>query len=121
LQPHPQDNGRATYARQLKKNDGRLDWSLSAETLARQVRAYTPWPGAFTIWQGQPLKILRARADLGRSAEPGLVVESDNALAVGTSEGVLVLEEVQPAGRKLMLAGAFARGARDLAGSVLPN
>jgi methionyl-tRNA formyltransferase len=119
LRPEAQDSSQATYAGQLKKEDGQLDWGQPAEALARRVRAFSPWPGAFTLWQGQPLKILRARAAPGRSAAPGLVVESGEGIAVGTSAGVLVLEEVQPAGRRPMLAGAFARGARGFVGSDL--
>jgi methionyl-tRNA formyltransferase len=119
LRPEAQDSSQATYAGQLRKEDGLLDWGQSAEALARRVRAFSPWPGAFALWQGQPLKILRARAMPESSAAPGLVVEAGQDIAVGTGAGVLVFEEVQPAGRRPMAAGAFARGARGFVGSVL--
>ena len=120
LQPQPQDERLSTYAGQLRKEDGQLDWSRPAVHLARQVRAYSPWPGTYTLWQGQPLKVLWAHADPSASAPPGLIVEAQGGLGVGTADGVLVLDEVQPAGRKPMRAEEFARGARGLSGSLLP-
>src|SRR5262249_61753249 len=60
LVPEPQDGARATLTRPLTQEEGRLDWRPSAQYLARHVRAYTPWPGAFTTWNGQQLKVLRA-------------------------------------------------------------
>ena len=61
LKPVPQDDARATLAPLIRKEDGRLDWTLPAEDLARRVRGFHPWPGTFTLWQDRPLKVLRAR------------------------------------------------------------
>jgi len=113
LIPQPQPEEGATYAPMLKKADGWLDFTRPAIELERRVRALHPWPGTWFEWNGAPLKILHAR--LGRSGTPGtvgrLIVEGYPAL--GTGEGILILEEVQPAGKKSMPGKAFLAGARD--------
>ena len=121
LHPRPQPEEGVTYARQLCKEDGQLDWSRPAAELDRRVRAFTPWPGAFTTWRGRSLKVLRVaplphwRGD----APPGTVVAPAGGTAVATGEGVLRLEEVQLAGKRPMSIGDFLRGQRDFAGSRL--
>ncbi|MBL8055160.1 MAG: methionyl-tRNA formyltransferase, partial [Anaerolineales bacterium] len=94
LRAEPQDPALATYAPQLKKEDGRLDFSQPAEALARRVRALLPWPAAFALWQGQPFKILRAAPlpDAG-PAEPGLVFQAEQGPAVACGQGALRLDE----------------------------
>jgi methionyl-tRNA formyltransferase len=121
LRPHPQPEDGVTYARPLHKEDGRLDWSLPAVALDRQVRAVTPWPGAFTTWRRRQLKILRAVPLPGwrGDALPGTVVAQAGALVVATSEGALHLEEVQLAGKRPMDVAAFLHGQRDFDGSRL--
>jgi methionyl-tRNA formyltransferase len=120
LTPQAQDESCATYAPQLKKEDGELDFTQPAEALERRVRAFNPWPGAYTQWQGQPLKILRAHvaeSDTGQTtvtAGQRCIVQKRP--AVGTSNGLLVLDEVQPAGKKPMPGKAFLAGNRDWAG-----
>jgi methionyl-tRNA formyltransferase len=121
LQPRPQPEEGVTYARQLCKQDGLLNWSLPAVDLDRRVRAVTPWPGAFTTWRGQRLKVLRVaplpawRGD----APPGTVVALADAVAVATGEGALRLEEVQLAGKRRMDISAFLCGQQDCVGSRL--
>jgi methionyl-tRNA formyltransferase len=119
LEPQPQDNALATYAPQLKKEDGRLDFTRSAVELERRVRALTPWPGAFALWQGQPLKVLRAALAEGVSGQPGEVLPHAEGVAVACGHGALRLLEVQPAGKRAMPASDFARGARGFIGSRL--
>jgi methionyl-tRNA formyltransferase len=119
----PQDPFLATYCRQLEKADGRLDWSQPALRLDRQVRACDPWPGTYTTWQGQRLKVLRVRpmpAWVGEG-QPGQVVAHQDAFGVVTGHGLLEVLEVQLAGKKPMAASLFARGQRDLMGSTLGN
>jgi methionyl-tRNA formyltransferase len=115
LGPQPQPGQGATYAPMLKKEDGLLDLTRPAVELERRVRAMHPWPGAYFVWQGQPVKVLRAV--LREQASPGagrrLVV--DGLPALGTGEGLLLLQEVQPAGKKPMPGNAFLAGARDWA------
>ena len=123
IAPRPQDDSQATYCRTLQKEDGLLDWALTASHLDRQVRACDPWPGAYTAWAGQRLKILRARPLPGRpgpgGAGPGRVVDLAPGTGVVTGEGVLELLEVQLAGKSAMDVHAFAQGRRDFVGSTL--
>jgi methionyl-tRNA formyltransferase len=117
----PQDPFLATYCRPLEKADGRLDWTQSAVHLDRQVRACDPWPGTFTTWKGQRLKVLRAhpRSQRDGDGQPGLVVAHNDGFAVVTGDGLLEVLEVQLAGKKPMAAALFARGQRYLIDSVL--
>jgi methionyl-tRNA formyltransferase len=117
----PQNDAQATYCQLIAKSDGRLDWRLPAEGLARQVRAYIPWPTAFTTWQGKSLKVLRTTPLPDRRGEerPGQVIALDDGAAVVTSRGMLRLEEVQLAGKRAMTMEEFLRGQRGFVGSVL--
>jgi methionyl-tRNA formyltransferase len=121
LEPHPQAEDEATFADQLRKEDGELDWSRRAVELDRQIRAFTPWPGTFTFWDGRRLKMLEASPlpDWKGDASPGTVVEVGSVAAVATAEGALRLEEVQLAGKRAMAIGPFLRGRRDFVGSRL--
>lgn len=113
LTPKPQDDSLATYAPMLKKEDGELDFNQSADQLARRVRAFYPWPSAFTSWRGKMLKIQGAYPVEEFSTTPGERLIYQNRPAFGTAKGILVLTEVQPAGKKPMPADVFLRGARD--------
>lgn len=115
LQPRPQPAEGATYAPLLKKEDGRLDTARTAEELARRVRAFNPRPGAFLPWDGQALKVHRAHAEPGET-QPGRRTVERGLPAVGTARGVLVLDEVQPPGRKSMGGRAFLAGPRNWQG-----
>ena len=121
IQAQPQDDALASYCQRLSKADGELDWTQTAQHLDRQVRAFSPWPGAYTTWQGQRLKVLRTRPRpewLGE-AGPGEVVELPDGVGVVTGQGLLELLEVQLAGKKPMAAGPFIRGQRLIVGEVL--
>lgn len=121
LSPQPQDDRQASHTPLIKKADGSIDWSLSAIEIWRQVRAYYPWPSAYTLWRGRLLKILHAKPLMGwlGREEPGQVLSLADGLAIATGEGALFLEEVQLEGRKPMGAQALARGHRDFIGSRL--
>ncbi|NMB68311.1 MAG: methionyl-tRNA formyltransferase [Chloroflexi bacterium] len=112
LTPIAQDETRATYASMLTKEQGELDFSKPAEALERQVRAFQPWPGAYAYFQGEMLKVLRAHVD-GSVAVPSQRSIIQNLPAVGTTSGWLVLDEVQPAGKRPMSGDVFLRGARQ--------
>ena len=112
LKPTPQPEAGATSAPILKKSDGELDAALSAEELARKVRAFNPWPGAFIVWKRQPLKVHRARITAGNAASGQRRIEG-GLPAIGTADGLLILNKVQPAGKKPMSGEEFLRGARD--------
>ncbi|OGO07430.1 MAG: hypothetical protein A3K46_02805, partial [Chloroflexi bacterium RBG_13_60_9] len=115
----PQDATRATYAPQLKKEEGRLDFRLSSEQLSRKVRAFQPWPGTFVLWKEQPLKILEVQTeDYPGAQAPGTVLEHGRYPAVRTSDGIIILLRVQPAGKRPMPGDEFLRGAKDFTGQI---
>lgn len=116
IAPRPQPEEGVTYAPMLKKEDARLDFRRPAEELARQVRAYHPWPGAFMEWQGAPLKIQQAHTDVvfpDIVQPPGTrtVLYGLPAVFAGDRR-LLVLDVVQPAGKRPMDGKAFLAGAR---------
>jgi methionyl-tRNA formyltransferase len=113
LVPRPQPEAGATYAPMLKKEDGLLDFSQPAVQVERRVRAYHPWPGAYFDWKGAPLKVRRARLSGEQSPGPGHRLVVEGWPAIGTGEGLLILEEVQPAGKKSMPGKAFLAGGRE--------
>jgi len=121
LVPCPQPDGGAAYASALRKENGRLDWACPATELERIVRAFTPWPGAFTVWQGRRLKVLAATAIAVWYGEdtPGQVVDLEDGAGVVTGEGVLRLDQLQLAGKRPMDSVTFVRGQRDFVGSRL--
>lgn len=114
LQPQPQPEEGVTLAPLLEKSAGVLDFNETAEQLERKVRAYNPWPVASLPWKGGPLRVLRAKVAAGSGAA-GRRVILDGLPAVVTSQGVLVLEQVQPSGKKPMSGRDFLQGARDWA------
>jgi methionyl-tRNA formyltransferase len=112
IHPQPQLEEGATYAPMLKKEDGRLDFNADVHELERRVRAFNPWPGTFMDFEGTNLKVHRAHIEPGdASAGERLIVQ--NQPAVGARGGILVLDEVQPAGRKPMSGKSFLSGARN--------
>lgn len=108
------------YAHKLKKEEGKLDWTQDAHTLARRVRAFSPWPGSFCTWGDQTLKVGMAHAiDDDDSAPAGTVIKHDeNGFWVNTAKGILCLESLQRAGGKMLSASDFNKGC-DLVGQVL--
>ena len=120
IAPVPQDQlpGEPSLCRLIKKEQGLVDWTQPAAFVERMTRAYTPWPGAFTTWRGQPFKILHAEVMDGHAA-PGQVVAVPGGAAVGTGAGLLRLHTVQPAGKRGLDLRSFLNGAPDFIGSVL--
>jgi methionyl-tRNA formyltransferase len=113
LHPQPQPAEGVTYAPMLKKEDGLLDFSQPAIRLERCVRAFNPWPGTWFPRNNELLKVLRAHVSAEKSPGVGRKLTVKGFPAVGTGDGVLILEEVQPAGKKPMPGKAFLTGARD--------
>jgi methionyl-tRNA formyltransferase len=112
LTPQPQPEAGATYFGMIKKEDGLLDLLQPAADLERRVRAFTPWPGTFIFWNRAPLKIHKAHVERG-NLEPGKHVILGGLPAVATAEGLLVFDELQPAGKKSMRGKDFLAGYRD--------
>jgi methionyl-tRNA formyltransferase len=119
IKPVEQDHTKATYAPMLKKDDGSLDFEQTAEKLARQIRAFEPWPGSFLTWGETRIVVRKAHASPASDGTPGVVTQIEGLPAVGTNQGLLVLDILQPAGRKSMPGDAFVRGARAFLGSKL--
>lgn len=105
--PVPQPQTGVTYAKKLTREDGRIDWTASAEEIDRRVRALNPWPGTFTTLMDKPLKILAVSLAEG-SGPPGVTL--DDRLTVACGRGALRLERVQLAGGKALTAADFLRG-----------
>ncbi len=120
LQPRAQDAARATLAPPLTKQHGRLDWSRPARALHDLVRGTHPWPGAYSFLGGVRVKVHRAHVLVagGRHGEPGCIVRADrHGIEVACGEGVLVLDELQPEGRRRMSAEQFCAGTRLQSGA----
>jgi len=112
--------GEPSACRQIKKEDGLIDWSAAATYIERMTRAYTPWPSAYTYWKGEPFKIVKASV-LEGSAAPGVVRRTANGAAIGTGEKLLLLHTIQPAGKRSMDVRSFLNGAPDFIGATLPS
>ena len=112
IKPIPQEHTQATYAPMLKKNDGRMNWKLSAESLEAFIRGMTPWPGAFTFHEKKRLKIFKAKViAMDTEAPPGTVIKSfPDELWISTGKGVLSVMEIQEESGKRLLIKDFLRG-----------
>lgn len=121
VKPQPQDHAQATYTKIITKQDGRLVWPLNANELENRIRAFDPWPGTFTVFNQQQLKILAGQAATNERGEtqPGLVIERAGWPAVVCGSGCLVLTSLQLAGGRAVDARDFARGHRQFIGSQL--
>lgn len=115
LAPVPQDGSKATLAPLLKKEDGRIDWTLSANDIHNRVRGLSPWPGAFSFLGDKMIKIITSEVVEG-SGEPGMPYENEGALNIGCGSGMLRVLSLQPEGKKVMSAAEFLRGHRGVAG-----
>ena len=121
----PQDGALATMTRPLRKEDGRLDWRLPASDLARLARSVTPWPGAFTTWQGKLLKTLevtplpRDNALPPGTCYPLPASDPQGALACACGEGALALKVIQLEGKRAVPSADALRGYPALAHATL--
>ena len=112
----PQDSSVATYAPKLERENGRIDWTESAALIERKIRAFNPWPGAFTLVRSEAgrdrkLKIFSAKvvAAVAKTA-PGEILRSDGSMVIAAKDGALSLGEVQLEGKRRMSAAEFLRG-----------
>lgn len=122
IHPDEQDDKMATYAPLLKKADGRLDFMRPAIELERQIRAYEPWPVSFFEWGKRRIIIRKADAFTDGDLAPGSVGYFGSDPAIGANPGTLILQDVQPAGKKKMSAEDFLRGAQEILGTnLLPS
>lgn len=118
--PIVQDDALSTYAPMIRKADGQIDWSQDSLTIDRLIRAMTPWPGAVTALDGQPLRVLAAEpVEATISGPPGRVTQTPGGIVATTGQGGLRLDRVQLAGKRALDAAEFVRGRPDFIGSVL--
>jgi len=116
----PQDPALASKAPRLKKTDGLIDWSRPAAAIKNQVRAMEPWPKTYTFWhrpEGEPLRLVVGGVSVvggpGADATPGVVVEaSGGRLEVAAGERAVLVERIQPAGKRMLTTAEFLRGYR---------
>ena len=120
IEPTPQSESDVTITRLLTREDGEIDWTRPADHIARQIRAYHPWPGTFTYWNGKQLKVQQAVPfDSDGDFATGTVLEFGQGIGIATGEGILLIQRVQPEGRQAMDIGDFTRGYRGFVGSRL--
>ena len=114
LTPAPQDNSQATFAPPLKKEEGRIDWSLPAQRIYNRIRGLQPWPGTFTSFRGKNCAIWGRPADLAPSQQPpgAIALRGDNVIVACGEGSALRIDSVQLEGRKRITAREFANGAR---------
>lgn len=111
----PQDSSAATYAPKLEREHGRIDWTESAALIERKIRAFNPWPGAFTILRDddgreRKLKIFSARVVVAANTAPGEILRSADSMVLAAKDGALSFGEVHLEGKRRMSAAEFLHG-----------
>lgn len=121
LAPEKQGESPTAYARMLRKEMGRIDWTQDAAKIERLIRGLNPWPSAYTVWDEKTMKIWEAEVwEENTEAEPGTVTEvGKDFFAVQTKQGQLKIKQLQIPGKRRMDAGAFLRGYKVEKGSCL--
>ncbi|XJZ28450.1 methionyl-tRNA formyltransferase [Bacillota bacterium Lsc_1132] len=113
IQPTPQDDAKATFAANIKRDQERIDWSKNGEEIYNHVRGLNPWPVAFTTLDGQVIKIWQTeKVCSSQMATPGTItkVDSDGMIVATGNETAIKIKELQPSGKKKMAAEEFLRG-----------
>ncbi len=125
ITPQPQNDAEATYSAPITKEEGEINWHLLTVDIWRRVRAFQPWPGCYTRWQGKRLEILETVPLPGkRPSAAGQVVALNKegaAFGVNTKDGILGVLKVQLEGKRIMTAAEFLRGQRQFLGAILPD
>ena len=123
LAAEPQDDTKASVTRLIDRSDGEIDWASPAERIDRMIRAYDPWPGTFTSWNGKGLKVLDAQISsasaFGAAVGAGVVVIDEGRVNVGTGSALIELKKVQLEGRQAIAAADFLMGQSDFDGATL--
>jgi methionyl-tRNA formyltransferase len=123
IMPQKQDDSMATYCKMIRKADGQINWNDSAQVLYNKYRAFSAWPGIFTLWNDKRLKLSNIKfvANNSASHKTGEVFEVDNIIYVQTNSGVIELAEVQLEGKPNTKIVDFVNGHKDFIGSILKN
>jgi len=121
ITPQEQDHSQATFCNIIKKEDGRINWNKSAESIERQIRAFQKWPENYTDFNGKILKITEANfANKKTEKKPGETFLDENKnLSVQTGNGILILNTIQLEGKKPMPVKDFLNGHPEIIGSIL--
>lgn len=125
--PKGQNHKKAIITKELKKEDGKIDWKKSADEIERLGRAYSGWPGIFSKFNDKILKINkiskcagRGNCKIDKKSKPGTVfLTKDKELGIVCKKGVLIIDELQMEGKRVMKAGEFLRGCQEIVGKVL--
>lgn len=122
IKPIPQDESLATYAHKLNKEEAEIDWNLPAAQIDRTIRAFNPWPVAFTRYKGKPMRLFMSRVEDINSNEPvgTIIKESPDGIYIVTGDGVLSFSKLQLPGKKAMGVKDFLNG-RSLLDQRLPS
>ncbi|HUS49951.1 MAG TPA: methionyl-tRNA formyltransferase [Candidatus Paceibacterota bacterium] len=124
IKSKPQDESKASYTKIIKKEDGKIDWSKSADEIERQIRAFYPWPGTFTFWNKKRLKILEAdvsKPSDNKNYSLGETFFSDKKLLVSCGRNFLIIKKLQLEGKRTTNAEEFLKGHSDFIGAILSN
>lgn len=123
IKPIPQSHEDATYTKILRKQDGHIDWNKSAQDIERQIRAFTPWPGSFTLWDGRRLKITSVSISTPPAPQPlppgQTFADQARKIAVQTARGIVHIEKLQPEGKNEIPSRAFLNGHPEIIGAIL--
>lgn len=119
LSPQQQNDDESSYAPMMKKEDGRIDWSLSAQEVHDRVRGLAPWPGAFTRLDGEVLKIAQTQVVDGAGDAGTVVAASADGVDVACCDGVIRIGALQLPGKKMLSAADFLRGCQLEKGQIL--
>lgn len=137
VRPVKQDDTQATYAPMLKKEDGRIDWSMNAQKIRNLIRGFNPWPGAYTRWEGLQIKIISANTVLSSqdqfseliattgqlqclTEKHGTILKiSAEGILIATGKGTLLIVELQPENKNRMTASEFIKGYKIAKGQIL--
>ena len=125
LIPVPQDHSVATFTRLLKKANGEINWNEEAEVISRKVRAYIPWPGTFTFWNGKRLAIMGSKPiSYQGDYIPGTVINFDdktNMIIIAAGKSTLGISQLQLEGKRAIIATEFLGGYPSFVGANLPS
>lgn len=117
--PKPQNHNLATYAKIIKKEDGKIDWQQKASKIDQQIRAFTPWPSAFTFIDQQRFKILKAKPiNSDPKQSNGLIFASDEKIAIACQNSYLLIDKWQPEGKKPINTKDYLLGHQNITNKI---
>lgn len=122
IKPQRQNNDKATFCQLIKKEDGQINWREDAQSIYNRFRAFYPWPGIFTIWNGQRIKLNKIRSvqdTAGETHQIGEIFKYNDRPTVRAGKGMIILEELQLEGRPNIKIVDFINGHKNFIGSIL--